>query len=142
MSPLPNHRPHKLSLGSLESEILSIIWDLGVATARDIHDQILANPDRELAIASVMTVLNRLTKKGWLSSEKKGKVICWQALITREEFQVLNAYNQLHSFLQVGNADIVAAFADDLDLASQTRLEAIAQKLKELRQAKEQNQCI
>jgi predicted transcriptional regulator len=139
MSPLPDHRPYKLSLGSLESEILSIIWDLGVATARDIHDQILANPDRELATASVMTVLNRLTKKGWLSSEKKGKVICWQALISREEFQVLNAYNQLHNFLQVGNAEIVAAFADDLDLASQTRLEAIAQKLKEIRQAKEQN---
>lgn len=142
MSPLPNYRPHKLSLGSLESEILSIIWDLGVATAREIHDRILANPDRELATASVMTVLNRLTKKGWLSSEKKGKVICWQALISREEFRVLNAYNQLHSFLQVGNADIVAAFADDLDLASQNRLEAIAQKLKELRQVKEQNQCI
>jgi predicted transcriptional regulator len=139
MSPLPNHRPHKLSLGSLESEILSIIWDLGVATAREIHDRILANPDRELATASVMTVLNRLTKKGWLSSEKKDKVICWQALISREEFQVLNAYNQLHSFLQVGNADIVAAFADDLDLVSQNRLEAIAQKLKEIRQAKEQN---
>jgi predicted transcriptional regulator len=139
MSPLPNHRPHKLSLGSLESEILSIIWNLGMATAREIHDQILANPDRELAIASVMTVLNRLTKKGWLSSEKKEKVICWQALISREEYQVLNAYNQLHSFLQIGNADIVAAFADDLDLASQTRLEAIAQKLKELRQAKEQS---
>jgi predicted transcriptional regulator len=139
MSPLPNHRPHKLSLGSLESEILSIIWDLSVATARDIHDRILANPDRELAIASVMTVLNRLTKKGWLSSEKKEKVLCWQALISREEFQVLNAYNQLHNFLQVGNADIVAAFADDLDLASQTRLEAISQKLKEIRQAKEQS---
>ena len=139
MSPLPNHRPYKMSLGSLEAEILNIIWDLGSATARDIHDQILANPDRELASASVMTVLNRLSKKGWLSSEKKGKVIHWHPLISRDEFQVLNAYNQLNRFLQVGNVDIVASFADELDLTSQTRLEAIAQKLKEIRQAKEPN---
>jgi len=138
MVPLPHHRPQKLALGSLESEILDIIWDLGLATAKEILNQILANPDRELATGSVMTVLNRLTKKGWLRSSKKDKLLYWQALISREEFHVLNAYNQLHSFLQVGNADIVAAFADDLDLASQARLEAIAQKLKELRQVKEQ----
>ncbi|AFY75354.1 putative transcriptional regulator [Synechococcus sp. PCC 7502] len=139
MAPLPDHRPQKLSLGSLESEILNIIWDSGLLTARDIHDRILANPDRELTIASVMTVLNRLTKKGWVSSGKRDKLLYWQALISREEFQVLNAYNQLHSFLQVGNADIVAAFADELDLASQSRLEAIAQKLQELRQGQETN---
>jgi predicted transcriptional regulator len=53
MSPLPNHRPHKLSLSFLESEILSIIWDLGVATAREIHDRILANPNRELALSKI-----------------------------------------------------------------------------------------
>lgn len=133
MTPLPPHRPPKFSLGSLETEILNIIWDMGTATARDILDQILADPDRELTMASVMTVLHRLTKKGWLIATKEQKVLHWQALISRYEFQVLTAYDQLHSFLAVGNAEIVAAFADRLDLASQNRLEAIAQKLRELR---------
>lgn len=137
MSALPHHRPQKLSLGTLELEILSIIWDVGALTARDIHEKILLNPDRELANASVMTVLNRLAKKGWISSEKKGKVLHWQALISRDEYQALNVYNQLNSFLEIGNADIVAAFADELDRVSQDRLEAIAQRLKDIRAAKE-----
>ena len=64
MVPLPNHRPNQLSLGPLETEILQIIWKLGTATVKDVHDRILSNPDRELAYASVTTVLNRLTQKG------------------------------------------------------------------------------
>ncbi len=40
MSPLPEYRPQKLSLGSLETEILEIIWDLGNATVKQIHDRI------------------------------------------------------------------------------------------------------
>jgi predicted transcriptional regulator len=47
MSWLPPHRPHQLSLGPLESEILQIVWDLEIATVKDIHERILANPDRE-----------------------------------------------------------------------------------------------
>jgi predicted transcriptional regulator len=142
MSPLPLHRPQQLSLGKLEAEILNIIWDIGSArvspvakdiTVKDIHDRILSDPDRELAYASVMTVLNRLAKKGWLTSRKQGKVLYWEALVSRAEAQALQAYDQLHRFLAVGDADIVAAFADSLDRTSLDRLDAIAQKLKDIR---------
>jgi predicted transcriptional regulator len=61
MVPLPNHRPTQLSLGPLEAEILKIVWKRGSVTVKDVHDQILANPKRELAYASVTTALNRLT---------------------------------------------------------------------------------
>ena len=50
MVPLPNYRPKQLSLGPLEAEILHIIWDLGGATVKDIHDRILADPDREFGV--------------------------------------------------------------------------------------------
>jgi predicted transcriptional regulator len=138
MASLPNHRPKQLSLGPLESEILHIIWDIGVATAKEVHDRILSNPDRELTYSSVMTVLSRLVKKGWLSSQKRGKILFWETLVSRDEARSLQAYNQLHRFLEVGNADIVAAFADDLDVASCDRFEAIAQRLKAIRQEREE----
>ncbi|XGB43943.1 MAG: BlaI/MecI/CopY family transcriptional regulator [Nodosilinea sp. LVE1205-7] len=73
MAPLPRHRPHQLSLGPLEREILEIIWAQGGATVREIHDQILADPNRDLSQASVTTVLQRLVKKGWLQRQSKGK---------------------------------------------------------------------
>ena len=70
MVSLPNHRPKQLSLGPLESDILHLVWELEGATVKEIHDRILADPDRELAYTSVTTVLNRLTKKGWRATNK------------------------------------------------------------------------
>ena len=138
MTPLPKYRPKQLSLGHLESEILNIIWDSTRLGATDIHDRILSDPDRELAYASVSTILNRLTQKGWLTCNKQERSYLWQARISATEAQALTAYEHLNQFLAVGNPDVVAAFADDLDRASMAQLEAIAHKLQAIRQAKEE----
>ena len=89
MGHLPNYRPKQLSLGPLETEILQIVWELGSVTVKDVHDRILADPDRELAYTSVTTVLNRLTKKGWLTSNKQGRSFIWQPLVSQEEALLL-----------------------------------------------------
>jgi predicted transcriptional regulator len=137
MSQLPNHRPKHLSLGPLEREILEIIWSIGSVTVRDVHQRILADPDRELAYTSVTTVLKRLTKKGWLGCDRQDKSFIWRTLISREEATALFAYAQLQQFLAVGNPDIVAAFANQLDQTSVDQLDAIAQKLRQARQQRQ-----
>jgi predicted transcriptional regulator len=141
MTQLPHHRPKQLSLGPLEREILELVWDHGIVTVRDIHQQILSDPDRDLTYSSVTTVLKRLTQKGWLSCDRRDhsldKSFVWRALLSRGEAKALFAYEQLHQFLAIGNPDIVAAFADDLDQASVDQLEAIALKLRQARQARE-----
>ncbi len=138
MASLPNFRPKQLSLGPLETEILNLIWDLGSATVKQVHEQILTNPDRELAYTSVTTVLNRLTKKGWLACDKQNRSFVWRPLVSREQANSLWAYDQLQQFLAVGNPDTVAAFADHLDQASVEQLEAIADKIRAARQAREE----
>lgn len=140
MTPLPKYRPKQLSLGPLEAEILNIIWNNSRLGATDIHDRILHDPDRELAYGSVMTVLRRLEQKGWIYCEKEGRTLYWQARISRAEAQALQAYHQLNRFLELGDADIVAAFADDLDRASMDKLEAIADRLTKLRQSRSTSQ--
>jgi predicted transcriptional regulator len=137
MSPLPHHSPKQLSLGSLESEILEILWTLGSATVKEIHDRILTDPDRELAYASVTTVLRRLGNKGWVCCDKQDRAFQWQPMVSREEAQVLQAHDRLQKFLAIGNPDVVAAFANELDHASADKLEAIAQRLKIAREARE-----
>lgn len=137
MSSLPHHRPQQLSLGPLETEILNLLWDLEPATVKEIHDRILADPDRELTPASVTTVLNRLAKKGWVLCNRTEKAFRWQTLITREHANVLQAHAQFQQFLAVSNPEVVAAFADSLDTASLQQIEAIADRLKAIRQARE-----
>ena len=134
MAHLPKYRPKQLSLGPLETEILEIIWDLGEATVKQIHDRILADPDRELAYTSVTTVLRRLADKGWLHCQRTERAFLWQALVSRDQTKAIQAHQHLKKFLAVGNPDIVAAFADSLDLASMDQIEAIAQRLKQVRQ--------
>jgi predicted transcriptional regulator len=143
MSPLPRHRPHQLSLGPLEQEILTILWQRGAATVKEIHDHILADPDRDLTPASITTVLQRLAKKGWVQRhltplEKTGKGrkgYRWQPQVSQQEATMLNAHQQLQDFLAIGSPDIVAAFADSLDASAVDRLDAIARRLRDLRQA-------
>ncbi len=138
MAPLPKYRPKQLSLGPLETEILKIVWDLGTATVKDIHDRILSDPDRELAYASVTTVLNRLTQKGWLKCDRQERSFVWEPLLSAAEAQSIQAYEQLQQFLAVGNPDIVAAFADSLDRSSIDQIAAIAKRLQAIRTAQEE----
>jgi predicted transcriptional regulator len=140
MTPLPTHRPQQLSLGPLETEILQIIWDLGTATVKDIHQRILADPERELAYTSVTTVLKRLSNKGWLLCDRQEKIFYWQARVSRAEAKALWAYEQLNQFLSISNPDIVAAFADEMDQTSLDNLDAIAQRVRQARQLRDQSQ--
>jgi predicted transcriptional regulator len=137
MAPLPQRRPHQLNLGPLEREILELLWQFGQTTAKVIHDQILRDPDRELAYTSVTTVLKRLSHKGWVVCDRAQKVHQWQPRLTKAEAQILWSHAQMQEFLAVSNPDIVAAFADSLDTASLAQLDAIAQKLNAIRRARE-----
>ncbi len=128
------HRPEKLSLGPLEREILELLWAMHTATVRQIHDRLLADPNRELTSASVMTVLQRLRQKGWTDFTKRGRILHWYAKVTAQEAQTLEARDRLQKFLAVSNPDVVAAFADELDRPSLEQFEAIAQRLRTLRE--------
>ncbi|MGF1489714.1 MAG: BlaI/MecI/CopY family transcriptional regulator [Prochloraceae cyanobacterium] len=140
MPPLPDYRPKQLSLGPLEREILNIVWQLGSATVKDIHEIILTDPDRELAYTSVTTVLQRLTKKGWLTCNRKERAYVWQPKISLEQAKAIESYEQLQRFLAVSNPDVVASFADSLDRTSLEQIEAIANRLEKLRRQRQENQ--
>jgi len=138
MPPLPEYRPRKTSLGPLETEILNIVWDIGCVTVKDVHERILNDPERELAYASVTTILHRLTEKGWLACTKEKRAFYWRPLVSRLEAQAIQAYEQLQNFLAVGNPDVVASFADSLDTSSLDQLEAIAARIEAVRRLKQE----
>ncbi|MEA5595156.1 BlaI/MecI/CopY family transcriptional regulator [Rivularia sp. UHCC 0363] len=138
MAPLPDYRPKQLSLGPLEAEILNIVWQLNKVTVKNVHDRILADPNRELAYTSVTTVLRRLTQKGWLECNKQGKAFYWRPLLTKQQAEVIQAHEQLQKFLKIGNPDVIAAFADSLDEADSAKIQAIAKRVEAARLAREE----
>jgi predicted transcriptional regulator len=55
-------------IGSLEADILAIIWERQRATVRDVYE--VLREQRQIAYTTVMTVMNNLVKKSLLSQDK------------------------------------------------------------------------
>jgi predicted transcriptional regulator len=57
-------------IGSLEADILAIVWERERATVRDVYETLRAR--RQIAYTTVMTVMNNLKKKGLLDQDTSG----------------------------------------------------------------------
>ncbi len=90
-------------LGELEQLIMNVVWRQASATVRDVH--VLLQEKRGIAYTTVMTTMDRLTKKGILQRHKIGKAYSYQAAQTESELShatthaifdmVLNQYGDL-----------------------------------------------
>lgn len=63
------------TLGGTEAEVLQQVWDLGRATAREVHGRI----GRPVAYTTVTTVMKNLADKGYLSFERDGATFVYTA---------------------------------------------------------------
>ena len=60
-------------LSPAETEILRLVWELGAGTVQQVCEKL--PPDREIAYATVQTLLRRLEKKGYVSHTVQGKAV-------------------------------------------------------------------
>ncbi|MEU7900029.1 BlaI/MecI/CopY family transcriptional regulator [Nonomuraea sp. NPDC049152] len=71
-------------LGELERSIMDILWaQNGPLTAREVGRLI---EDRDLAPTTVMTVLDRLTRKGFLERTRDGRAWRYEPAETRDSY--------------------------------------------------------
>jgi BlaI family transcriptional regulator, penicillinase repressor len=56
-------------IGSLEADILAIVWAQETTTVRDVYETLRQR--RKIAYTTVMTVMNNLVKKNLLDQDKK-----------------------------------------------------------------------
>jgi len=86
---LSGYRPGKPGLekvlGSLESEIMEVIWQKDCEVCvRDVLDTLTVR--RDLAYTTVMTIMGRLAAKKLLQKRKVGNAFFFNPALTREEF--------------------------------------------------------
>lgn len=71
-------------LGELESAVMDILWSHRSAlSVREVHE--LLWQDRDLAYTTVMTVLDRLSKKGIADRKLEGRAWLYSPAVTRVE---------------------------------------------------------
>ena len=66
----------------LELEILKVLWVIGPSPVREVREGLAEV--RDLAYTSVMTVMNIMTKKGFLKRRKKGNSYVYRPVADRE----------------------------------------------------------
>lgn len=112
----------KKNPSSLELQILGVLWGRGEATAREV---LTTMPDgKTRAYTTVLTVLQGMEKKGYVSRATEGVTHIWKAAVTREQtttpvFRELiqNAFGgnpaaALQQFL--GSSEVTAEELDEL----------------------------
>ncbi len=59
------------NLGELQLAVMNVVWDLGEATVSAVRDRLAA--DKELAYTTVLSVMQKLEKGGWLKHRSDGR---------------------------------------------------------------------
>jgi predicted transcriptional regulator len=73
-----------MALGDLEREVMTQLWNAGEPlTVRRVHESL--SRDRDLAYTTVMTVLDRLAKKGVVTQQRADRAYRYAPAQTREE---------------------------------------------------------
>jgi predicted transcriptional regulator len=69
-------------LGDLQARVLEAVWDRGEATVKDVRADL---PEPRPAYTTVLTVMQKLAKGGWLTHRAEGRSYVYMPTRSREE---------------------------------------------------------
>jgi len=100
-------------LGDLEARVMQVVWPAcAPLSAREVHAKIVRKHD--VALLTVVTVLNKLVDKGLLRRAKEDGVFHYDPVLTETEFRDQTARRVVKGILSFGPAAIAASFVDAL----------------------------
>lgn len=121
-------KTYKGMLGSLEQEIMDRLWERGGLSGRAVHEHI--QKSRPVALTTVLTVMERLRKKGLLKKAKSGGVFIYEARMTRDEFAASVSARLFKDVLDISTGSTAACFVDALAEADPDELKRLDRLIK------------
>lgn len=97
-------------LGELESAVMEILWERGELSTPEVFD--LVGKPRNLAYTTILTVLQRLHRKGLAARRGAGKLHVYRSAISRDAFAVQRGHDLAGTLVQLGSAGVAAFFAE------------------------------
>lgn len=100
-------------LGDLEARVMRAVWDIGEpAPARRVHERVVEEHD--VALLTVVTVLNKLVTKGLLRRAKRRDLLHFDARWSEPDFMVHASRRVVEGVLSFGPDVVAASFVDVL----------------------------
>lgn len=97
-------------LGSLERQIMGLVWAFGEATVADVHERLDLNNSYE----TVKTVMARLVEKGMLTRTLDKRAYLYRATISQNELEAQVSRQMIDSLLTGFGSTALSQFADVL----------------------------
>ena len=82
----------------LELLCLNVLWSLGQGSVKDVRE--LVAPSRPLAYTTVMTVLDRLARRGIVTRRKAGRAFVYAPAVSRDAMRRLALKEFLDSYFE------------------------------------------
>jgi predicted transcriptional regulator len=100
-------------LGDLEARVMAGVWELGhPAPAKEVHARVIR--EHEVALLTVVTVLNKLVDKGLLIREKQDGLLHYRAAWSEADFRTHVSRRVVEGILSFGPSAVAASFVDVL----------------------------
>jgi predicted transcriptional regulator len=106
----PTDRGIKQVLGKLEAEVMQILWQRPGQAVSEVETQLRRK--REIARTTVLTTLDRMHNKGYLTREKQGKAFVYSPRYSREDFEREMAQEVLGALLGGIGEPVLSTFVE------------------------------
>lgn len=124
----------RVALSKGEMEVVRILWDIGPATVRQIFDAVIEY--READFTTIQTFMRRIERKGYATSELKGRTRVYSAK-ARPRTVIRETVDDLVDRLFGGNAmPLVRHIMEDCSV-DESDIQELKQLVQQLEQAKE-----
>ena len=124
------------ALGDLEKDIMDILWLKSEATGKEVLTELRGS--RSVAITTVLTVLDRLVKKGIVKKTKGESVYMYTPVFSKNEFTDMVSQEVVKGILDISTSSAVASFVNILAQTDPEELDRLSRliekKKKEMRQ--------
>lgn len=130
-------KPHKAGLGrvlgDIERLVMDILWSSGEVTGREVVEEI--QKERPLAFTTILTVMDRLLKKGLIRRKKRGGVFVYEPSISRDEFVKQVSEEVLQGILDISASSATSSFVDILYKTSPEEMDRLSRLIEERKKA-------
>ena len=118
--------------GPLEAKIMELLWEKDELSRKKV--QLYLEPDKTVSFNTVMTVMNRLTDKGFLQKRHEGRTSLYSPILTRDDFLNKQSKELTHELMdEFGSSVVVNHMLDALQNVDEGLVAKLEQKIKDLK---------
>jgi len=101
----------RVTMSDAEREVLKVLWDNGPLPVRDVM-RLLIDHGQEWARSTVVTLLQRLERKGYVDSDKRQHAFVFRAIVSREQVMHSRMVDLAGELFEGDAMPLVLAFAE------------------------------